>query len=92
MPGLFGKFSLYDVLVYTIVIAVAILATRLFAPRYYDRVLAATALGGFVLFLYIVGSRVESLSLRVVLVIASGMAFYDFWLDAFSKKNNGDKA
>lgn len=89
MPGLFGKFSLFDVLVYFSVIAVAIVLVRLFAPRYYDRVIAVSALGFFVAFLAIVGLWVDSISLRIVLIIAGLMAAYDFWLDAFSAKNNG---
>ena len=91
MPGLFGKFSLIDVLVYIGIIAVAIIATRMLAPRYYDRVIAAASLSGFLVFLAIVGLKVQSTSLRIVLLISSAMAIYDFWLDAFSKKSNGDE-
>ncbi len=90
MPGLFGKFSLLDVLVYFSVIAVAIILVRLFAPRYFDRVVAVFALGFFVAFLAIVGLWVDSISLRIVLVIAGVMAAFDFWLDAFSKKSNSN--
>ncbi len=91
MPGLFGKFSLFDVLVYIGIIAVAIIATRFFAPRYYDRVIAAASLSGLLVFLAIVGLKVQSTSLRIVLLISSAMAIYDFWLDAYSKKSNGDE-
>ena len=91
MPGLFGKFSLIDVLVYIGIIAVAIIATRMLAPRYYDRVIAAASLSGFLVFLAIIGLKVQSTSLRIVLLISSAMAIYDFWLDAFSKKSNGDE-
>lgn len=91
MPGLFGKFSLIDVLVYIGIIAIAIIATRMLAPRYYDRVIAAASLSGFLVFLAIVGLKVQSTSLRIVLLISSAMAIYDFWLDAFSKKSNGDE-
>jgi len=87
MPGLFGRFSLLDVLVYIGIVAAAIILIRLFAPRYYDRAVAASALGLFTAFLLILGIWVDSLSLRVVLLIAVAMAAYDFWLDAFSKKN-----
>lgn len=88
MPGLFGKFSLWDVLVYTLAIAVLIVLVRIFAPRYFDKVVAISSLGMFGTFLLIVGTSVQSLSLRIVLIIAMLMAVYDFWLDAFSKKNN----
>ncbi len=87
MPGLFGRFSLYDVLVYVGVAALAIVLIRIFAPRYYDRAVAVGALALFGSFLLIIGVWVESISLRVVLVIAFAMATYDFWLDAFSRKN-----
>lgn len=87
MPGLFGRFSLLDVLVYVGVVALAIILIRLFAPRYYDRAVAVSALALFGSFLLIIGVWVESISLRVVLFLAFAMATYDFWLDAFSKKN-----
>lgn len=91
MPGLFGKFTLMDVLVYVGVVAVAIVLVRLFAPRYYDKAVAVSSLALFGSFLLIVGVWVDSISLRVVLLIAFAMATYDFWLDAFSKKNgNGN--
>ncbi len=91
MPGLFGKFSLADVLVYVAIVALAIILTRLFAPRYYDKAAALSSLALFGSFLLIVGVWVESISLRVVLLIAFAMATYDFWLDAFSKKNGNGR-
>ncbi|MCH9808338.1 MAG: hypothetical protein K0U74_11450 [Alphaproteobacteria bacterium] len=90
MPGLFGRFSLLDVLVYFGVVFLAIILVRLFAPRYYDQVVAFSALGFFIAFLAIVGIWVDSISLKIVLGIAALMATYDFWLDAFSGKNNGN--
>ncbi len=90
MPGLFGKFSLVDVLVYFSLIAVAIILVRFFAPRYFDKAVAIFALGFFISFLAIVGVWVDSISLRVVLIGAALMATYDFWLDAFSAKSNGN--
>lgn len=87
MPGLFGRFSLLDVLVYVGVVALAIVLIRIFAPRYYDRAVAVSALALFGSFLLIIGIWVESISLRVVLLLAFAMATYDFWLDAFSRKN-----
>ena len=91
MPGLFGKFSLADVLVYVGIVALAIILIRLFAPRYYDKAVAVSALALFGSFLLIVAVWVESISLRVVLLIAFAMATYDFWLDAFSKKNGNGR-
>ncbi len=86
MPGLFGRFSLWDVLVYIGVILVAIVLVRLFAPRYFDRVVAVASLGALATFIAIVGIQVESWSLRIVLIVTALMAAYDFWLDAFSSK------
>lgn len=91
MPGLFGRFSLWDVLVYVLAVLLCVVLVRVFAPRQYDRISALAALGGFVTFLAIVGIQVESISLRVVLIASALMATYDFWLDAFRRTPNGDE-
>lgn len=90
MPGLFGRFSHWDLLVYFCVLAVLIVLIRIFAPRYYEKSIAVASLGSFIAFLLVVGVWVESLSLRIVLVLSGAMAAYDFWLEAFSSKKNGN--
>lgn len=89
MPGLFGRFTQWDLLIYFFALVFLIVLIRFVAPRYYEKSIAVAALGSFVAFLIVVGVWVESISLRIVLALAALMAGYDFWLDAFSKKNNG---
>lgn len=56
----------------------------------YDKVVAIFAFALFAGFLTILGIWVESTSLKVVLFITVLMCGYDFYLDAFAKKDNGD--
>ncbi|MCB1513309.1 MAG: hypothetical protein KDJ18_00550 [Hyphomicrobiaceae bacterium] len=57
----------------------------------YDKLLALFSFALFAVFLAILGIWVESVSLKIVLVITTLMCAYDFWLDTFSaKKRNGD--
>lgn len=56
----------------------------------YEKLLAIIALGLFAVFLGIIGYRVQEWDLRIVLLISFGLATYDFWLDAFSGKKNGN--
>ncbi len=57
----------------------------------YDKILAIFSFALFATFLAILGIWVESISLKVVLVITVVMCGYDFWLDAFAvpKKGSG---
>ncbi|KUO56253.1 MAG: hypothetical protein APF80_15330 [Alphaproteobacteria bacterium BRH_c36] len=93
MPGIFAdKFTHWDILVYLLVVVVLVIATRIVAPRYFDKVVAVFAVGSFIGFLLVLELAVESLSLQIVLILAALMAAYDFWLDAFAskKKDNGN--
>ncbi len=56
----------------------------------YDKILAFISLAAFAVFLAILGIWVESLSLKIVLIITALMCAYDFWLDAFSSRKNGN--
>ena len=56
----------------------------------YDRILALFSFALFAIFLAILGIWVESVSLKVVLIITALMCGYDFWLDAFSRKKNNN--
>ncbi|MBU1212858.1 MAG: hypothetical protein KJ587_16535 [Alphaproteobacteria bacterium] len=93
MPGIFAEnFTHWDILVYFLVVVFLVIATRIVAPRYYDKVVAVFSVGSFIGFLLVIEISVESPSLRVVLLLAALMAAYDFWLDAFAakKKDNGN--
>ncbi|MGD9785591.1 MAG: hypothetical protein AB7E80_07805 [Hyphomicrobiaceae bacterium] len=58
----------------------------------YDKLLALISYALFVAFLAILGIWVESVSLKLVLIITALMCGYDFFLDAFSRKNgNGSQ-
>ena len=58
----------------------------------YDKILALVSFALFAIFLAILGIWVESMSLKIVLIITALMCGYDFWLDAFSatNKKNGN--
>lgn len=56
----------------------------------YDKILALFSFVAFAVFLAILGIWVESLSLKVVLVITAVMCGYDFWLDTFATRKNGN--
>lgn len=91
MPSLFdNKFSHWDILVYFVVLVVVIIMTRVVAPRHFDKVVAVASVGSFIAFLVIVGLWVDSISLKIVLMLSGLMALYDFWLDAFTTKKNGN--
>ncbi len=53
----------------------------------YDKILALVSFAMFAIFLAILGIWVESMSLKIVLIITALMCGYDFWLDAFSAKS-----
>lgn len=55
----------------------------------YDKILALVSFVLFAIFLAILGIWVESLSLKIVLVITAAMCAYDFWLDTSKGKNGG---
>ncbi|MCB1527595.1 MAG: hypothetical protein KDJ45_07830 [Hyphomicrobiaceae bacterium] len=54
----------------------------------YDKVLAIFAFVLFAAFVAILGIWVDSIALKVVLIITVLMCGYDFYLDAFSNKQN----
>lgn len=54
----------------------------------YDKILAVIALSLFVAFCAIIVIWVMEWDLKIVLLIAIGMAAYDFWQEAFKKKSN----
>lgn len=54
----------------------------------YDKILAIFALAAFIGFLAILAVAVEGWDIKVVLIITSLMATYDFWLDTFGKIKN----
>ena len=57
----------------------------------FDKLMALFSFALFAVFLAVLGIWVESVSLKVVLIITALMCAYDFWLDAFSsKKSDGD--
>ena len=56
----------------------------------YDKLLAIFSFALFAAFLAILGIWVESMSLKVVLIITVLMCAYDFWVDAFKKKNGAE--
>lgn len=92
MPGLFEtRFTHWDILVYFAAVVAIVVLTRIFAPRQYDTVVAIFSVGSFIAFLLVVEVWVESLSLRIILIISALMAAYDFWLDikAARKNENG---
>ncbi|MGD9669520.1 MAG: hypothetical protein AB7U75_10750 [Hyphomicrobiaceae bacterium] len=56
----------------------------------YDKILAISTFVAFAVFLAILGIWVDSMSLKIVLVITALMCGYDFWLEAFSSRKNGN--
>ncbi len=56
----------------------------------YDKILAVFSFALLSVFLAILGIWVESTSLRIVLIITVLMCGYDFWIDAFATRKNGN--
>lgn len=56
----------------------------------FDKVMAIVSWTLFAAFLAILGIWVESVSIKVVLIITALMCAYDFWRDVFAAKNNGN--
>lgn len=56
----------------------------------YDKILALFSFVMFAVFLAILGIWVESISLKMVLIITALMCAYDFWLSTFAKRKNGN--
>lgn len=54
-----------------------------------DKFLALFSFALFAVFISILGIWVDSMSLKVVLIITVLMCGYDFWLNAFAPKNRG---
>lgn len=54
----------------------------------YEKILALFAFALFAIFLAILGIWVESISLKIVLIITGLMCAYDFWLDVYSSRAN----
>lgn len=48
-----------------------------------DKIAAAVGLALFAIFMGIIGWQVVGIDIKIVLILAFGMAAYDFWLDAF---------
>ncbi len=58
----------------------------------FDKLMALFSFVLFAVFLAVLGIWVESVSLKVVLIITVLMCGYDFWLDAFSRKKSDSDA
>ena len=56
----------------------------------YDKILALVSFVLFAIFLAILGIWVDSISLKVVLMITAAMCAYDFWLDTSKGKSGGN--